>query len=151
MAKSTQLKTAVDKTWSDLEKLPQPAPGAVADIGSSFTHIFTHKAYKHQNIHIAFPALARWQGPHRDSNVWELSEQLKAVCLAACLSPHQHSAWERRVIEPQTGMMNSRSRSTGFPLKSHYTHKWAMRVSRTDRVSESAATVIRISLCQEDE
>lgn len=111
----------------------------------SHTYVHTQSIQTPKHMHNFPVVLARWQGPHKDWNSWDQSELLKA-CLVDCLSSSPHS--EYRVMWLETWMMYNRSRSTGFPLKSHYTHKWNAWVQSTDRVSESAATAVRASSCQ---
>lgn len=107
----------------------------------------THSASKHQNT-CSFPvAPARWLRPHKEWNSCDRSKLL-TVRPFDCLSSSHHRASERWVMRLERQMMYNRSRSTGFPLKSHYTHKWSACAQSTDRVSESAATAVRASSCQ---
>lgn len=106
------------------------------------TWAHTHTASKHQNT-CSFPvAPARWLRPHKEWNSWDQSKLL-TVRPVDCLSSSQHQASELWVMRLEKRMMYNRSRSTGFPLKSHYTHKWSAWAQSTDRVSESAATAVK--------
>lgn len=107
----------------------------------------THTTSKHQNT-CSFPvAPARWLRPHKEWNSWDQSKLL-TVHPVDCLSSSHHQPSELWVMRLEKQMMYNRSRSTGFPLKSHYTHKWSAWAQSTDRVSESAATAVRASSCQ---
>lgn len=113
------------------------------------SHICSHTEHPNAKTHAHFSCSAsQMAGTPQRLKLWR--SFLNAQCLPRWLSVSQ-AAPSLRSMWLETWMMCSRSGSTGFPPKSHYTHKWTAWVQSTDRVSDSALTAVRASFCQGNE